>query len=380
MRYAVVATILLLLVPPAALRAETVHTVVPGDTVFSLSRSHGVSQEALMGRNGMTSPAQLRLGMRLYIPVPAAAALPAHSSRAVQPGETLYGIARLAGISVQALRDLNGFPQNHILQAGSVIRVPVPAGFALPPQALPPPPIPPPLPVPPLPVTPIPAPPLPVNVTAIPVIPPVPTVTGHTMHTVRPGETLFSIARGAGVTLQALREINGFPQSHVLRSGEAIRIPASLAVVSPPAIPPPSAVPPPIASPLPPVQGPARRRADPSLGWPILSSEIVYMEGNLGGVMILGRESESVRSISRGTVVHAGPWRGYGNVVIVESPGGFRLIYGANETLSVRRGDAVEVGTEVGKLGVHPTSGRPELVFIVLRNGIPVDPATAPRS
>jgi len=104
------------------------------------------------------------------------------------------------------------------------------------------------------------------------------------------------------------------------------------------------------------------------------------MSGNTGGVLILGRESESVRSLSRGTVVYAGPWRGYGNVVIIESAGGFRFLYGANESLSVRIGDVVEPGTEVGKLGIHPASGRPELVFIVSRNGIPVDPATAPRS
>jgi len=254
------------------LAAETTHVVVRGDTIFSLSRLHGVSQDELMRRNNMTDPSQLRVGMRLSIPV-----------SATQPAQV------------------------------------------------------------------------------------------HSHHTVSPGETLFSIARGRGVTLQALREVNGFPQNHVLRAGERIRIPyptmAAQGIATPPA-----------TVTLAPAHITTGRRADPSLHWPIRATEVTYMSGNSGGVLILGRESDSVRSISRGTVVHAGPWRGYGNVVIVESAGGFRFLYGANESLSVRIGDLVEPGTEVGKLGIHPASGRPELVFIVSRNGIPVDPATAPRS
>jgi len=261
------------LVSHSVMAAETTHVVVRGDTVFSLSRLHGISQEELMRRNGMTDPSQLRIGMRLSIPSPPGAA---------------------------------------------------------------------------------------------------PTA-AHSAHTVSPGETLFSIARSRGVTIQALRDANGFSQTHVLRAGERIRIP-------PPALASSAPVPGSAGVPLSPAQVTPGRRADPTLRWPIRATEVTYMRGNSGGVLILGNESESVRSISRGTVVYAGPWRGYGNVVIIESAGGFRFLYGANESLSVRIGDVVEPGTEVGRLGVHPASGRPELVFIVSRNGIPVDPATAPRS
>jgi len=196
-------------------------------------------------------------------------------------------------------------------------------------------------------------------------------------HTVSAGETLFSIARASGVTLQALRDANGFTLNHVLRAGERIRIPYPYPTVA--TIPPQGSTNPPRPPVINPPQ-PPRRMADASIPWPIQSTEIVYMENSLGGVLILGRQSESVRSISRGTVIHAGPFRGYGNVVIIESVGGFRFLYGANESLSVRVGDIVEPGTEVGKLGIHPASGRPELIFIVSRNGVPVDPATAPRS
>ena len=265
--------VLLGLVSHGVLAAEATHVVVRGDTIFSLSRSHGISQEELMRRNGMTDPSQLRIGMRLSIPLPLAIQNPAGGGLASE-------------------------------------------------------------------------------------------------HTVAQGETLFSIARSRGVTLQELREANNFAPTHVLRAGERIRIPQSAFASAPPLA----------VVPMPPVQNPARIAVDPSLRWPIQSNEIVRMTGNTRGVLILGRESESVRSISRGTVVYAGPWRGYGNVVIVASVGGFQFLYGANESLSVGVGDIVEPGTEVGKLGIHPTSGRPELVFIVSRNGIPVDPVTAPRS
>ena len=329
--------VLLGLFSQGVLAAETTHVVIRGDTVFSISRQHGVSQDQLMVRNGMTNPSQLQVGMRLFIPSGTGSSAQVHSEHTVAPGETLFSIARNHRVTLEALREANRFSQNHVLRVGERIRIPHP-GFAA-------------------------------NTGPVPLGP-----TGGTVrieHIVAPGETLFSIARNWGVTLVALRETNGFSQNHVLRVGERIRIPYPAFVAGPPPTMPPG--------PSNPAQSTARR-ADPTLRWPIPSNEIVYMGGNSRGVLILGRESESVRSISRGTVVHAGPWRGYGNVVIIESAGGFKFLYGANESLSVRAGDTVEPGTEVGKLGIHPASGRPELVFIVVRNGIPVDPATAPRS
>ena len=275
--------------PAGIWAADTTHVVVRGDTVFSLSMAHGISQENLMQRNGMTDPSQLRIGMVLSIPAPAAVSVyPEHT---VTPGETLFGIARSNGITVAALRSANGFSESRVLRAGEKIRIPV---------------------------------------------------------------------QGAAVTQTAP------PATRQAQPQTTIPVL-------------PSAAAPPSTAPLVAQNTVPKRTADASLQWPIVSTEIVYMDGNLGGVLILGREAESVRSISRGTVVYSGPWRGYGNVVIVESEGGFRFLYGANETLSVRVGDKVEAGTEVGRLGIHPSSGKPQLVFIVSRNGVPVDPAAAPR-
>lgn len=201
-------------------------------------------------------------------------------------------------------------------------------------------------------------------------------------------ETLYSIARNHGVGLQALRDINGFSKNYVLKAGEKIKIPGngSLPVVMNP--PPPGPINPPPVIPLAepvivkPEPKPAAittaRTADTSLRWPVKANEVAYMISN-SGVLVSGKESESIKSLTGGIVVHASPWRGYGNVAVVETADGYRYLYGACETLSVRKGDSIEPGTELGKLGICPVSGKPDLVLIVSHNGSPVDPAKAPR-
>jgi len=206
-------------------------------------------------------------------------------------------------------------------------------------------------------------------------------------YTVSKNDTLYSIARTYNVTLQALRDINGFSKSYVLKAGEKIKIPGSSASIAVPAATPVAvptvittpAVPatPATTAPRPPVRA-ASRPVDPSVRWPIAAAAIMYLNNNTG-VLVSGKESESIKSLSGGIVVYASPWRGYGNVAVVETEGGYRYLYGSCETLSVKKGDRIEPGTELGKLGIYSVSGKPDLVFMVSHNGSPIDPAKAPR-
>jgi len=202
--------------------------------------------------------------------------------------------------------------------------------------------------------------------------------TAYIEYIVQPNETMYSIARSKGVLFQTLCDINNFPKNYMVKTGEKIKIPKPASPAAPvvnqgPVLTLPSwAVP----------ERPANMKAvpkDKSIRWPVSAKEIYYMNGNIG-VLVTGEESESVKSLTKGTVVHASPWRGYGNVAIIEGDGGYRYLYGACQTLSVRKGDTIEPGTELGKLGIYPASGKPELVFIVSHNGSPVDPVKAPRS
>ena len=199
--------------------------------------------------------------------------------------------------------------------------------------------------------------------------------TAYIEHVISRNDTLFRIAQNNGITLQALLDINGFPAGFdAVKIGQKIKIP----IVGNPA---PSTDNPGTRSIAAMQREPARtelRTANPALRWPIPTNEVLYMNNNLG-VFVSGQRSVSVKSLTGGTVVYASAWRGYGNVAVVETEDGYRYLYGACDALSVRKGDIIEPGTELGKLGIYPASGRPELVFIVTQNGKSVDPAKAPR-
>ena len=114
-----------------------------------------------------------------------------------------------------------------------------------------------------------------------------------------------------------------------------------------------------------------------SLTWPC-PGEILYLDGKAYGIVIQSKLGEAEKAIAAGTVSSAGPYRGYGNVVFVLSRG-YIYVYGGNETISVRAGDRVTAGQELGKVGMDAKQGGPAAYFLVFKNGQAVDPAAAPR-
>jgi murein DD-endopeptidase MepM/ murein hydrolase activator NlpD len=65
---------------------------------------------------------------------------------------------------------------------------------------------------------------------------------------------------------------------------------------------------------------------------------------------------------------------GYGIYVVVQHGGGFATLYAHLESASLRTGDAVGAGDEVGRVGSTGLSTGPHLHFEVRRDGRPVDP------
>jgi murein DD-endopeptidase MepM/ murein hydrolase activator NlpD len=174
------------------------------------------------------------------------------------------------------------------------------------------------------------------------------------------GDTLFSIARKYSVTVQALRDLNTFPADYGLKAGERIKIPASPSGQND-------------------VRPTAPKTVDSSLRWPVVPKAIAYMTGKLYGVVVRGERSEPVRSLTQGMVLAAGPYRGFGRVAIVQVNGGYLYVYGGCESLSVKVGDRIGPGTELGRLGIDAVSTQPQLFFMVYRRDTPIDPAKAPR-
>jgi len=120
------------------------------------------------------------------------------------------------------------------------------------------------------------------------------------------------------------------------------------------------------------------RAVDMNLVWPA-SGKAVYLDGKLEGVMIRVKAGETTKAIASGTVVSAGPSRGFSQVVFVQAKSGYVYVYGGNESLSVKTGDQVAAGKVLGKIGTDAKENSPVAYFFVFRNGQPIDPALAPR-
>jgi murein DD-endopeptidase MepM/ murein hydrolase activator NlpD len=106
---------------------EAIHIIRKGDTIYSLARTYGVSSQEIQRLNGISDPDRIQAGQRIRIPgTSSGAALPAQgiSEYRVARGDTLYGIARLYGISLQTLFSTNGLSEGYVLKIGDLLRIP----------------------------------------------------------------------------------------------------------------------------------------------------------------------------------------------------------------------------------------------------------------
>jgi membrane-bound lytic murein transglycosylase D len=110
----------------AAAANGVTHTVQSGETLWAIARDHGVSVAALQEMNGMAD-ATIRSGQALRIPrasaatVATAAAVPVEHT--VEGGESLWGIARKHGTTVDAIRTANELGDRPI-QPGQRLQIP----------------------------------------------------------------------------------------------------------------------------------------------------------------------------------------------------------------------------------------------------------------
>jgi len=105
---------------------ELFHTVQQGETLFSIARRYGTTVETLMRINGLDRP-NLEVGqvLRLPPPTPSPQSSPT-TTYTVQPGDTLFGLARRFGVTVEALKSENGLA-GAALSVGQVLKVPAAA-------------------------------------------------------------------------------------------------------------------------------------------------------------------------------------------------------------------------------------------------------------
>jgi len=206
-------------------------------------------------------------------------------------------------------------------------------------------------------------------------------------YVVQPGDTLYSIARTTGTSLDALIRSNDIDDPDVLRIGQVLNLSVDdtlpvLAVAPPPLQTPPVMPPvsPPVAmTPPPSITAPPAppRAADAGLnnwGWPTSGTLIQAFTPATKGIDIAGKLGDPVQAAADGKVAYVGNGvRGLGNLVLIEHAGGFLSAYAHNHRIVVSKDQRVKRGTKIAEIGQTDTSS-PRLHFEVRREGTPVNP------
>jgi len=92
------------------------------------------------------------------------------------------------------------------------------------------------------------------------------------------------------------------------------------------------------------------------------------------GVDFIGRTGDPIKAAMKGTVLHIDNNPNLGNFIILKHDGGYQTLYAHLSAYSVKTGDTVAQGQEIGKIGATGYTTGPHLHFEVFRNGNRTDP------
>jgi len=254
----------------------------------------------------------------------AAAAQPVYHT--LEKGETLYALSRKYQVSVQEIMQANEISSPETLSAGSRLLIPSKNRE--------------------------------IN----------PDISSHDQYIVKKGDTFYRIARAHGMTVSELMALNDFSGSRILRTGEVINVAGTPVSERP--------EPEPTETRLPPPDNDGGMTG--SVSWPVEGVKKA-LTGKLRGVIIEAAEYSMVCSVASGKVVWTGPYRGFGQVILIDVDG-YIYLYGGNEDIFVNVGEFVSAGSRIGRLGNSGLASRTvNMYFSVFKDGIPVSVVSAPR-
>ena len=118
-----------------------------------------------------------------------------------------------------------------------------------------------------------------------------------------------------------------------------------------------------------------------ALDWPVTGRVTTGFTAGTGpagavvrnGIEISAPQGSPVVAVHPAVVNYADQFSGFGNLVILNHGGNHFSLYGYLDSISVARGDHVDAGTELGKVGTPP-AGAPALYFELRVDGRSVDP------
>lgn len=274
----------------------------------------------------------------------------ADTTHIVQKGETLYSLSRQYGTTVADICKANGIADGSSVQAGQKLTIPIAASGGSAQSAA------------------------------------QKQRDGVKTHVVEKGETWYGLSRTYGIAVADLQRFNNASAGTGLKAGEKIKIPMSVSIASAAS-----------AAALGTVGGTvtanvdvpdlkandprsySTKKGDSSLVWPVQSPSVIYTNGKVSGVNLSAKRDESVTAIREGTVMFSGLYRGFGNVVFVQSKTGHIYAYTGLGSVRVNKGEYISFGQQLGTAGIDAISEKPQVSLMVFQNGLPIDPAKAPR-
>lgn len=266
----------------------------------------------------------------------------------VEPGDTVYAVARRAGLPIKALIQANGLKAPYRIGVGNKLRLP-----------------------------------------------------RVRLHTVAPGETLFRIAKSYDVDTYELAKFNGIGEPFTVPIGNRLAIPAAYIAATVPAdsggtqsAPPPAQSVALNAPPAPSVATPtgplpkARRAAlpvPPRIGkftWPVANGRVISRFGvkrgglHNDGINIAVPRGAPIKAAENGVVAYVGnELPGFGNLVLIKHRDGYTTTYAHSDAVLVKRGQQVKRGQVIAKAGSTGSVDRPQLHFEIRRGSQAIDPA-----
>lgn len=94
-----------------------IYTVSSGDSINTIARRYGVTENAIVTANKLNDPSNLVVGQTLVIPTKG-------TVHVIKPGDSLYALSKRYGVPVYSIQLANGFANPLDLQVGMSIIIP----------------------------------------------------------------------------------------------------------------------------------------------------------------------------------------------------------------------------------------------------------------
>jgi murein DD-endopeptidase MepM/ murein hydrolase activator NlpD len=233
--------------------------------------------------------------------------------------------------------------------------------------------------------------------------------TGASKVTMKPGMTLYGLARSNHLTVQQLASANNIKPPYIVPPGRVLTIPAATASAKPAAVkddaqisdsenqvadanigkssastmikkPAPLALPKATDADVATSETPVDANPQLALRWP-LRGKIISGFGpkqnglKNEGINIAVPEGTNIQAAEGGVVAYAGnELKGYGNLVLIRHEGGYVTAYAHAAKLLVKKGDVVKRGAIIAIAGQTGAVQSPQLHFEVRKGATALDP------